>query len=232
MPQIQSMSLTMKIISLFLTLICSYSAYARNPVGETANYELDRNRKRTSGVIVEGSSLATALREIKDDKDKKFYEINVHYKMRIVLLGSKEGDQPLIFPEIYFDEEFMLALRLKKQYEAKQFKVQHLGITNTQTKQGILYKDCDRIKLTDIKVPVSTTFADLISTLKKSAQRLTKATATKPENVVIDVLISPKVPVIGAVKIDIAGNVEGMYFSAGFDYLKPSKWTILKINKN
>ena len=218
----------MKIISFFLTFICSYSAFARNPVGETAQYKLDRSKKRTSALIIEGSNLATASREIKDENDKKFYEINIHYKIKIAFVGNREGDQPLQFPEIYFDEEFMRALRLKKHYEGKQFNIQHLGLINSQTQDGILYKECDRIKLTGFQLPMTPSFMDLVSTLKKSASRLVKATGSKPENVVINAHISPKVPAIGAAKIDIAGSIDGMRFMVGYDYVQPPRPSDLK----
>ena len=68
--------------------------------------------------------------------------------------GTREGDQPLNFPAIYFTNEFLTVLRQKKIYKNPQFTLEHLGRNDVTTFEGIVYKEeevSESLKDTDLK---------------------------------------------------------------------------------
>ncbi len=193
--------------------------FAKNPTGESADYKLDRNRARTSAAIRDGYSTIKIAPEISVSTADKFYPVNIHYKLKILFSGMREGDQTINFKADYFTESFFTQLREKKKYESAWFKMEHLGMGDVKTLEGYLYKSCDHIKITDIKLAPTEAFISLLSALKKAAIKLTLPAQNSVEDVEIEAFITSKIAALGAAKFDISGVLNGSSFAAGFDYV-------------
>lgn len=205
----------------FLFAIWSCVCFARNPIGEKAFYQLDKNRQRTSTILREGSSKFTVTREMPEDRGKRSFQVDVRYQLKILLSGKRQGDHQLFLSEIFFSEELMQILRQRKFYDAKQFKVEYLGTKDAKNLDGMIYRNCDHVKITGFKLVLSPSLVSLVESLENAAAQLYSATSKLSQDLGINGLFSPQAPVFGAVKIDLSGHLDDTPFIAGFDYLQP-----------
>jgi hypothetical protein len=137
----------------------------RNPVGEKANYELDRNSSRTSSLIQSGSLSAEVTQHLPDADGGAAYEAKIDYQFRITLVGNRSGTEYVNAPEEYFTEQFLIDLRANGHYESPQFKIDHEGYANARTLDGRTYENCDKVKIYDIDQGYQSTFVDLARAL-------------------------------------------------------------------
>ncbi len=210
---------TISVVALF----CSTLAFAeRNPVGEHAYYKLDRNANRTSNMFTKGEMDADVTHEFMTEEGKKNFQVKLEYQLTIRLMGNQTGTELIDVPAEYFTEEFLQELRVTGFYETPDFKVKHQGFADAVNMDGRRYPGCDKLLFYDIK----SAFADsLRALLKRGAQSeyLNRGEPAPTAGEIEDMRILAHVyfgqPVLGAVKLDIAGKYNNMNFKVGTDYL-------------
>ena len=191
-----------------LMLLSLSSAYAESIVGQTADYILDKDPKRTMSMIKSGTVKAT-IRNFLPASQR--YEVDIAYKMNVSLMGIYEGSQSNPFEKEFFTPEFLENLRKNGFYNGAYFKAKHRGYADTKTLNGKFYKHCDVVFLYDLQEPppLLDGIADILG-IRGGMQDMTAL-----------VHIYPGIPVLGAVKIDVAGKYSGMKIKAGGDYVGP-----------
>jgi hypothetical protein len=190
------------------------AAYDRNPVGERADYELDRNAGRTSSLIQNGTLALYITQHLPDQQGGAVYETKLDYDFRLRYAGRQQGRKGMSIPLDYFTPDFMADLRRTGHYESVSFKVDHLGYGDAQNLDGHRYENCDKIRIYDIK--------DLDSPFVQVALELLEAAVAQPiDDLVIVAHIKDGEPVLGAVKLDIAGKYSGLSIKAGADFRQP-----------
>jgi hypothetical protein len=203
-----------------LVFLMSTAALARDPVGESADYKVDRNSARTSSMILSGSMTATVTQYMPDHPDGPAYEGKLDYLFKIQFMGNQEGTEYVNTPEEYFTPEFIARLRTDGTYESPQFKIRHQGYADARNLDGGFYPHCDKILIYDIKQEESAGFAALAKSLLG-----TRPNDPSPddsiENLEIVAHVYQGVPVLGAVKLDVKGVYNGMNVKAGADYEAP-----------
>lgn len=201
------------VIALLATLIGGTSyGQARNPVGEKAKYILDNSRARTTSMIRSGTALAEITGYL---RDQKAFNARLTYDLNIDWVGRKSGEKELAAPEEYFQPEFLEKLRREKKIVLPRFTVTHMGFADAKDKNGKLYRNCDKVMISDIKQAHEVPFFEL---LEESFGQVAVVTNTQIEDLKILAHVSLEVPVLGAVKIDLSGKASGFDFKAGFDY--------------
>jgi hypothetical protein len=190
----------------------SLVAGPRDPSGESASYTLDHDSARTSSEIESGTMTATVGAHT-DGTDGPAYDVDVNYDFDIVFVGKESGTKTVGVPDEYFTPEFAARLRATGHYESPKFKIDYLGQENATTLDGHTYPGCDRIKIYDIK--------DTAPVRAIAAAMLRVPQLSSIENLVILGDIYQGVPVLGAVKLDVSGDYEGMHLIAGGDYVAP-----------
>lgn len=191
------------------------NANERNPVGERANYQLDRAAARTSSLIQQGTIVTSVTKHLPDHQDGASYEAQLDYDLTIRFGGRQQGNRKMALPEAYFTPEFLSDLRSNGRYESPQFKVEHLGYANARNLDGKVYENCDKIRIYDVQSPEYMPFAQI------GADILQLATGALIEDLVIVAHIKEGEPVLGAVKLDITGKYNGIGIKAGADYVSP-----------
>lgn len=192
----------------FVSVLGSFQLHAQpDPVGQKAHYLLDTDPKRTSSMIQSGSMDAFVNQLVTNENGEPAYEVLLSYKFNIQFVGLKEGLERPLIDKHYFDEEFLINLRETGYYESPNFKAKHLGYTNTTTLNKKTYKNCDKIFLYDIQE--TTVFRQMAESILSE----------EIEDLVGLALISPGVPVLGAVKLDLSGTYQGLPVKAGGDYI-------------
>lgn len=191
------------------------SAYERNPVGESANFQLDKASTRTSSLIQQGTITTRVDQYLPDHQDGPSYEASLDYDLTIRFGGRQQGTRKMPLPQAYFTAEFLANLRANGQYESPQFKVQHLGYADVRNLDGKVYENCDKIRIYDVKSPEMMPFAQI------GADILQLATGGMIDDLVIVAHIKDGEPVLGAVKLDITGKYNGIAIKAGADYVHP-----------
>lgn len=190
------------------------AAYDRNPVGERADYALDRNAARTSNLIQDGTLALYITQRLPDQQGSVSYETKLDYDFRLRYAGRQQGSKAMAVPFQFFTPEFMADLRRTGHYESPSFKVDHLGYADARNLDGHLYENCDRIRIYDIE--------DLDAPLVQVAVELLEAAVAAPiDDFVIVAHIKEGEPVLGAVKLDIAGKYSGLNVKAGADFRRP-----------
>ena len=184
---------------------------ARDPVGEKASYQLDRQRSRTSSLITGGEFKAQVVEKNEDVDGEISFRTVLHYQLRLGFFARKTGFVGLNIPADYFSKGFMEKLREEGSYETAQFTIRHLGRSDVRSKSGVIYKDADLIKIFDITTEQD--YNDGINSYASEGSAL--------EDLVVTAAIYPGVPVLGAVQIDVAGYYQGKRIRAGADYVVP-----------
>lgn len=236
-----SMKLFLSSIPLTLFLIFSSNAFADAftfeeeplpPVGEFAHYGLVKG-KRTSSVIRKGALKVSVLQynpqtEIKDPT----YSVSFDYDLKVSFVGRKKDETFFETPSDFFTDEFNERLREEKNVETTHFKIEHLGFEDIETKDGVIYKDCDKIKIYDIKFSKDTSQGSFLKFVESFSVQVLTSTDTNEEeknpspefkttgidDLEVFMTYNDKVPVFGALKIDLKGKASGYRFKAGFDY--------------
>lgn len=196
-----------------VTLFVSLPAFAEGILGETADYIVDKDPKRTSGMIKKGSFNAVVSNFVQQTVSAPAsYEVSLNYNLNISIVGNQQGSQKALLEEKFFTEEFLEDLRKNGTYEGPNFKAKHLGYANAKTLDGNYYPNCDRVLLYDLKqTPTAEFFSEMLAT----AHDLTR---DQIENLQVVAHIYPGIPVLGGAKIDVSGKYSGMNVKMGADY--------------
>lgn len=204
----------------------AYTDFLRNPVGETAAYDLDKSGGRTSGMIRSGEFEAKVIKHIPDHPDGPVYQVNLDYNLNISLVGRKRGTAELNAPTEYFEPGFLDRLRKEKRIELPQFTLTHKGNKDVRVKNGKSYNNTDVVFIDNINTSSAYHALELygedsliviINEIFTEAFESQGIVANDIEDLKILLHISEGTPVLGAVKIDISGRVRGFGFKAGFD---------------
>lgn len=213
----------LKFFGTMLALTLASASYGseivnRDPVGEFADYTVDRNSSRTTGMIQRGVLKAAVTTFQPDHSDGPSYEVKIDYTFKIQFLGVRTGTELVSVPDVYFTPEFLADLRVNGEYISDSFKVQHLGFADVRTMDGGVYPNCDKIRIYDIK-------QEGLGIIGIARQMLTfsndPTTASDFENMEILAHVKEGLPVLGAAKIDVSGIYQGMNVKAGSDYDRP-----------
>jgi hypothetical protein len=181
----------------------------RDPTGETADYEIERNNARTSSIIRSGEMTTTVTGRSVDLSES--YDIDVDYTMQIQVIGRRSGTSTMAAPEEYFTPEFMENLRANGEYAGPSFKVRHLGYADARNMDGRFYPNCDKILIYDIEDASVSPLTALASSMLSD----------EIDDMEIVAHIKFGVPVLGAVKLDVTGEYSGQGIKAGADYVAP-----------
>jgi hypothetical protein len=193
----------------------------RDPVGEVANFNLDRNSSRTSSAVRSGTLQTVVTRPLVDADGNSSFEVMTRWDLNVSLVGRQRGERPVDVPEEYFTEEFLVRLRADQYWEAPKFKMRHEGFATVRTMDGRVWADTDKIVIYDIRDSKALgAFGDLARSVLGVA--LEDAPSPTIDNLVIRGNIKFGVPVLGAVKIDVSGRYNGMNIKAGADYVSPA----------
>lgn len=214
----------LKTAALVTVVVASNIGYARNPVGERADYRLDRNSARTSSMIKSGTIQTRVTKEVPDASDGLAFETAISYDFDIQFVGRQQGTELVNVDEEFFTEEFLEKLRTDGTYESPDFKIKHEGFADARNLDGKFYPHCDKLLFYDIKTersvghPLASSLANLLEVAASSVRPDPNATI---EDMKIRVHVSVGVPVLGAVKLDMSGKYSGMAVKAGADYIAP-----------
>ena len=189
----------------------------RNPVGERADYQVDRDRARTSSMILGGSMVATVTRALPDNTPPS-YEVKIDYAFDIQWIGTRSGTEQEPIDAVYFTEGFLEQLRRDGYYESPQMKIRHLGFADARNMDGRLYQHCDKLLIYDIQQPAVSGLVRIAADLLAPG-----ATLDQIENLEILAHVQYGVPVLGAAKLDASGDYDGMHIIAGGDYVAPAQ---------
>lgn len=203
--------------SFILTLgFTSNASNVRDPVGESANYQLDKNGSRTTGMIQSGSALATVTEFLPDHENGPSYNVSLDYDFVVQFYGRQKGTTKWEFAKEFFEEEFIVNLRARGSYETPDYKIRHEGYADARNMDGSVYPHCDKILIYDVKIPEPSEVAKILY----SSVGIDPKIANKPpiEDLKIKAHLYAGVPVLGAVKLDLSGIVQGMNAKAGFDF--------------
>ena len=201
-------------IVLAIGTVLATTAWAqRNPVGEKAHYQIDTNRARTSGVVRNGTVDATV-----ESESETGFSVKIDYDINVVLQGRQQGSQALEVPKDFFTPAFLIGLRERGTYVSEQFKVKHEGYADAANMDGHRYAHCDKLKIYDIKTEQDFWAVELLAAAG-DAQSYSGDAPSPIQDLIINVMVFEGVPVLGGVKIDMAGKYNGMNVKVGADYM-------------
>lgn len=207
------------VVAAVLTLAPAALADVRDPVGETASYEVVQSSSRTSSMI-QGGSMDTAITSFdRAHPDGPMYDLEIDWTLRLRLLGTKRGSRGVEVPEVYFTPEFMRDLRVNGEYAGPTFRVRHLGFADVRNADGASYANCDKILIYDIEESANEALIDVARNFLVFEDGV--AASDDIEDLEITAHIKEGVPVLGAVRIDITGKYQGQRVKAGADYETP-----------
>lgn len=202
-----------------LLVTTSMSAFG-NPVGEKANYVLDKNSARTSGIVASGTSASEVMNFQPNHAYGPSYGVDLSFDVVIKLHGPEKGTTSWILPEEFFTPKFMENLRTTGYYETPDYKIKHEGRGDTRTIDGTNYVGCDKIFIYDVKLPEDSGLRRIVA-----AAAGIDPNDLDVENAIQDLELRahvyPGIPALGAVKIDLAVKAQKVNLKFGFDYKKP-----------
>jgi len=209
-----------------ISLLLSVSAFARVPTGEIAKYKLVKTSERTSDIIQKGAIELTGGAFKPKEGTQGSFEVSLAYDLKVMFAGRLKGKKSFQVPGEFFTPEFMERLRKEGTIDQGIFKLKHLAIEDVETRTKT-YAACDKVLAYDVKMEMVPTFDSLINETFGAAYLsniedpidVKLGSAKKVEGIFY---ISSEVPVMGAVKIDVSGIVQGIFIKAGFDYVHPS----------
>lgn len=186
------MDMISKIIFTFLLIACgspelTSNLLDRDPTGDTTHYVV--NKDRTMSQIKSGT-FDISIAELNADNE---YPVVLDYSFKIVFIGQKTGTAILPIGADYWTTEYWYFLRSMKHYENPKYKIDHLGY-KTVVMNDISYY-CDYVKIYDVKI--------------ESAD-LSQVIVYAPVNI-------DMIPALGAVQVDITGQVSGTDIKVGAD---------------
>ncbi len=196
----------------------------RDPIGEVANYKLDRDPHRTSQSIRQGIVDLKVLRYLPQFQSGGVYEVELAYDVLVSMVGRQHGKKLIEVPEKYFTQEFWDELRKNGAYNSDQFKIKHEGYGDAKTMDGRVYQHCDKLYFYDIKTDLSESeLLDFIQQLfvwTLSGLGFDVSPYSEVKDLKIRGFFKDGVPVLHGVKLDISGTVDGLPAKAGLDYIK------------
>ncbi|NBX93473.1 MAG: hypothetical protein EB078_00730 [Proteobacteria bacterium] len=200
----------------FTTMIWALEKGPEDLIGQKANYKLDKNPKRTTSMLKDGTFLATITHYHPNAEGGPAMEVALDYKFNVAMVGEQKGVENALLDQAYFTPEFLEKLRKEGKYESENFKAIHKGYEDVKTLEGKIYAHTDIIFLYDIRDSKNMTLhSDLASFLAAIVRAETKADI---EDMKVLMHVYPGVPVLSAVQIDVSGKYEGMSVKAGADY--------------
>jgi hypothetical protein len=204
------------LVALFGVSVVPLHAAPRDPIGEKANYQLDKNGSRTTSMVSSGSAKASVTEFIPDHDQGPSYNVNLDYDITVQFYGRQTGTAKWAFAEEFFDTTFMANLRENGTYETPDYKMRHEGYADVRNLDGSVYPHCDKVLIYDVKIPDKHKLEQIIY---GAAGFNPTAMGNPPvEDLQIRAHIYAGVPVLSAVKLDLSGVVQGMPAKAGFDY--------------
>lgn len=210
------------ISSISFATTTNVNSCGRNPVGEQANYDLVKG-SRTTGLIKKGT-FDSEIVEFKPEAEKgPAYVAKLKYDLKVTFVGRHQGEQNIDVPVEFFTQEFVERLRKEKTIETPKFKVDHLGFEDAETKFGLRYENCDKIKIYDVQMEGQKFLSHFARALASGANPFIEIQNSQIEDLEIIALRTNGIPVLGAAKIDIKGKAKGYRFKAGFDYKDPNQ---------
>jgi len=201
------------------TLVLSANLVGADPellVGQKADYKLDKDPKRTTSLLKNGTFEAVIKSYHPNAEGGPAMEVALDYKFDVQMVGEQSGVETGLLDYEYFTEEFLVNLRKNGKYESENFKAVHQGYKDAKTLEGKNYPHCDLIFLYDIKDTVIRN--SLLGFLGSIVQADNHSDI---EDLKVLAHVYPGVPVISAVKLDISGKYSGMAIKAGADYQTP-----------
>jgi hypothetical protein len=189
--------------------------FERDPVGESAYYEIDASGGRTSSMIRSGEMTASVTQFVENHSQGPSYEVQLDYVFRIVFVGTRSGSEVTAIPAEYFSSEFMEQLRRDGEYHTDQFSARHLGYGDARNMDGRFYHNCDRVLIYNVQ----TASPDLLTAMALKLLGVDPSRRGDIEDLEIQTMIYPEVPVLGAVKLDVSGVYQGTSVKAGSDYM-------------
>lgn len=206
----------------FLYLCLSATIMASDPgllIGQKATFKLDKNPKRTTSMLKDGTFLATIKNYHPQTEAGPAMEVDLDYKFNVQLMGEQTGVETGFIDYTYFTPEFLEKLRKEGKYESPNFKAIHQGYKDVKTLQGKSYPKCDVILLYDIKDSLDhrlkSFLSDFLATIANAE------TKSDIQDLKVLMHVYPGIPVLGAVLMDVSGKYEGMAVKAGADYEAP-----------
>lgn len=179
--------------SLALAAGCGYfqpKPLEADPVGQVAKYKVDTAKSRTSGFIRSGE-INTFV--VSHDATRPLFMVEFRYDLDTIL-GPQYGKKILEIPEEFFLSKFLVDLRQNGTYESGEFKATHLGFQDANNLSGKTYPNCDKVAI--------------------------KAKSSEGDLVDAVVLVKAGLPVLGAVKVDLVVDQDGLTFKVGADYVE------------
>lgn len=161
-----------------------------DPVGQVAKYKVDTAKSRTSGFIKSGEISTFVLSH---DAERPIFLVEFRYDLDTAL-GPQYGKKVLEIPEEFFLSKFLTDLRANGTFESAEFKATHLGYQDAVNLSGKTYPNCDKVSV--------------------------RAKSTEGDMVDAVVLVKPGLPVLGAVKVDLVVEQQGLSFKVGADYIE------------
>lgn len=213
---------------LLLILGITTTSYAEDPVGEHAQYQLDRKRSRTSSVIMKGSFQAEVTSHVPEGENGPSFNNFYQYDLSLRFMGRQEGEGNFELIEEVYTPEFIAKVKAEQEVTTEQFTARYLGQEDVTTKDGFNYPACEYIAISDIDLSQINGLSELVHKLFLADNFVDNGKEIgKPirngdlENLVIKIAVHPDVPVLGGAQIDLSGIYQGVSFKAGFDYLHP-----------
>ena len=206
--------------ALVMSVSTVYAA-PRNPIGESADYQLDKHGSRTTSMVSKGSGKGSVNEYLPHTDQGPSYKVQVNYDLTMRFYGHKVGRFEYPLTEKYFDPEFIAQLRQTGHYETPDYKIRHEGFADAKNLDGGRYPNCDKIRFYDIKIH----YFEGLEKLLMIAAGLNPDEQDLDDLAIEDLQIAghvyPGIPALGSVKLDITGVIQGVRAKIGFDIKKP-----------
>ena len=200
--------------------LSSVHAAPRNPMGEKADYVLDKSGARTTSMVTDGTATGTVSAYLPNNPQGPSYNVQLNYDVTVRFYGRKQGSVDYPLTDKFFDEDFMVQLRQNGSYETPDYKIRHEGYEDATNMDGSFYAHCDKIRIYDVKVPQSVELRRLFLLAAGLNPDEPSLLSMPIENLQIVGHVFSGVPVLGAVKIDMSGTVQGINAKIGMDLKK------------
>jgi len=211
----------MRKLKMFICLVVFMAGMVvhANPVGQVANYVLNKSSERTSPIIEAGQGKAV----VKEYQPGVFfgggaYLVSLEYTMDIPLFGPEYGSVEFLVPEIVFTAPFLESLDSGHPLDFETFKLGFVGMTEALDHQGKHYDTCYLTRAYDIDLGLLDYYDTYLDRRVVLAPENVSGIFVEIENLEVKLTVNQAVPVVGAVQIDISGTMSGMKLKAGFDY--------------
>ena len=206
-------------VVLLTTSFTPVTSNARDPLGERAPYQLDKSRARTTGMIESGSAEAVVSQYLPDHERGPSYSVDLNYDFVVQFYGHQKGTAKWSFGKDFFEPSFMENLRATGTYVTPDYKIRHEGYADARNLDGVFYPHCDVILIYDVVIPDG---KNVISSALYAAAGMDPNNKENPsiEDLKIRGHVFAGAPVLGAIKLDLSGVVQGMNVKAGFDFHK------------